>query len=335
MKKNFEWYKFDKVLSYNAVINCVIGARGVGKTYGAKRLAIKNAINKGEQFIYLRRYKSELKNAPNFFNDIAHEFPDWDLKVRGRTAIMRPKTAKKDDEWTLIGYFVPLSVSQANKSTAYPDVTTIIFDEFIIDKGNLLYLSNEVRVFLDFYNTVDRYQDKTRVLMLSNSASIMNPYFIDWNIIPDREIIKYGDGFVVVHTVDSSMYGAQVSKTRFGKFVTVHSKEYAQYAIENEFQDSTDDFVCKKTGVATHMFNLRTDDGKYSVWFDSGQWFVQKKIPKTPVTNLTLSKNMREGEIQATYSDKLMQTLRAAYRQGRMYFDDASTRNGIRKIFIR
>ena len=42
-RKKFSYYSFNKILSYNAVINMVMGARGLGKTYGAKRMVIKNA----------------------------------------------------------------------------------------------------------------------------------------------------------------------------------------------------------------------------------------------------------------------------------------------------
>ena len=84
-KKSFNervrFYDYGAVLSRNAVFNVVIGPRGDGKTYGAKQLAIKNAIKKGEQFILLRRYSTELGTRVSFFDDIAHniqkEFPGY------------------------------------------------------------------------------------------------------------------------------------------------------------------------------------------------------------------------------------------------------------------
>ena len=36
MNKNI-WYSYDKVLSYNAMLNFIIGERGVGKSYGIKK----------------------------------------------------------------------------------------------------------------------------------------------------------------------------------------------------------------------------------------------------------------------------------------------------------
>ena len=51
-----KYYSFDYILSHNAVYNFVVGARGLGKTYGAKRKAIKAFLKRGDQFVYTRRY---------------------------------------------------------------------------------------------------------------------------------------------------------------------------------------------------------------------------------------------------------------------------------------
>ena len=54
------YYNIDSALSYNALFTMIMGGRGIGKTYSAKKRAIKNFLAKGEQFVYLRRYKTEL-----------------------------------------------------------------------------------------------------------------------------------------------------------------------------------------------------------------------------------------------------------------------------------
>ena len=48
------YYSYDKLLSYNALLNLVIGERGVGKTYGAKKYVIKRYKKHHKQFAYLR-----------------------------------------------------------------------------------------------------------------------------------------------------------------------------------------------------------------------------------------------------------------------------------------
>ena len=78
-KQQFSYYNYSKLYSYNCTYNFLIGARGLGKTYGIKKKAIKDAIRRGDMFIYLRRYEGEIvAAAPTFFADIEfHIASDW------------------------------------------------------------------------------------------------------------------------------------------------------------------------------------------------------------------------------------------------------------------
>lgn len=324
------YYDFSRVRSYGARYLMVVGSRGTGKTYGAKKIAIKNAIEKGEQFIYLRRHKVEQKGRFTFFDDIAHEFPGYEFSVQGNNAVMRLEGDKK---WQTIGYFCVLSISQAQKSVAYPMVTTIIFDEFIIENPQIRYLDNEVTVFNNFYLTVDRYKDKTTVLMLSNSASIMNPYMLKWDVRPTSEFVRAGDGFIVCHFADDTQFKNDVAQTRFGKFIMSTDEEYANYAINNEFKDNTDDFIGKKSGKADYYCSIRTKNGCFSVWTDLPMITVQEYRPKREVMYCIDHKTMKEGDIYVKNNDKIMQVLRNRWRRGLILFDTPKSRNTFTEIF--
>ena len=324
------YYSYDRIRSYNARYLMVVGSRGTGKTYGAKRIAIKNAIEKGEQFIYLRRHRVEQKGRFTFFDDIAHEFPGWEFAVHGNDAVMRPEG---DEKWKIIGYFCVLSISQAQKSVAYPLVTTIIFDEFIIENPQIHYLDDEVRVFNNFYLTVDRYKDKTVVFMLSNSASIMNPYMLAWDIRPTSEFVKAGDGFIVCHFADDTQFRNDVAQTRFGKFILSTDEEYADYAINNKFKDYTDQFIGKKSGRANYYCTVRTQAGCFSVWTDLPFFAVQEYRPKKEIMYCISHKCMREGDIYVKPNDRIMQMMRNAWRRGFMVFDSSKSRNIFTEIF--
>ena len=54
-----------------------------------------------------------------------------------------------------MGYALALSTSNILKSTSFDGVTTIIFDEFIIDKGCYHYLQNEVESMLEMVDFDD------------------------------------------------------------------------------------------------------------------------------------------------------------------------------------
>ena len=95
-----------KILSYNALLNFIIASRGTGKTYGTTKFVAKKFIEKEEEFIYLRRYKSELqKSIPRFFNAISvnNEFPDHVFSHKGYNVLIDDKVA---------GYGVTLSTAQ-------------------------------------------------------------------------------------------------------------------------------------------------------------------------------------------------------------------------------
>jgi predicted AAA+ superfamily ATPase len=78
------YYDPNKMLSYNRILNFIIGARGIGKSYSMKVYPIKRFLKYGEQFIYVRRYKPELKKVTQYFDNIKHEFPNHEFKVKGR-----------------------------------------------------------------------------------------------------------------------------------------------------------------------------------------------------------------------------------------------------------
>src|SRR5690606_5610588 len=93
---------------------------------------------------------------------------------------------EKKRQWSTVCYFQCLSVGQQVKGASFDLVTSIVFDEFIIEKGLIQYLPDEATAMTNFYSTVDRNQDKTRVYFLANSVSITNPYFLEYDIRPDQ-----------------------------------------------------------------------------------------------------------------------------------------------------
>lgn len=336
----FSYYSFDKIMSYNATYMFVVGARGLGKTYGAKKFVIRDALRNGNQFIYLRRYKTELTGRGTFFADIAHEFPTHDLRVNGMMAEAAPigTRSQQKRKWEIIGYFASLSTAQTQKSVAYPKVKTILYDEFIIEKGALHYLSKEAKILNDFFSTVDRYKDKTRIIFMANAISIDNPYFLEYKILPKEgeEIVIKGDGFIACHFVDSDQFGSEVLKTKFGKFIA--DTEYAEFAVGNKFADNNDNMLGTKGGKASYTFTVETRSGIFSVWIDwAGPYFyIQEKRPKHESLFLTtVPEWMTNDKVLAHNGHKLFGYLRAAFRGGRAFFDTPVARNAFIELFQR
>ena len=87
------YWDIAKPLSYNALFNFIVGARGCGKTFGVKQWCIKDFLKTGYQFVYVRRYKTELKTVKTFFFDIADHFPNHTFEVKGNEFNIDGKTA--------------------------------------------------------------------------------------------------------------------------------------------------------------------------------------------------------------------------------------------------
>lgn len=250
------YWDIGKPLSYNALFNFIVGARGTGKTYGFKHWAIKDFLKSGSQFVYVRRYKQEMKDIKHFFDDIAGAFPSHTFDVKGMTFYVDGKIA---------GYAIPLSTSKIKKSTPYPDVNKICYDEFILDKGVYHYLPDEVVNFLELYSTIARLRD-VRVFFLSNALTMTNPYFDYFNIgLPYGKNIACRDD-ILIEMVEANEYKTVASQTRFGKIIS--GTAYGNYAVYNEFLRDNTTFVEKRNPASRYYFTLRYNNNNYGVWMD-------------------------------------------------------------------
>ena len=103
------YYELGNLLGRNKIMNILIGQRGCGKTFQAKKWAVKKFIETGKEFIWIRRYKTELKELDSFFNDIVSEgyFSSHSLEVKGKKAYIDGQVA---------GHFIALSVSAIGAS---------------------------------------------------------------------------------------------------------------------------------------------------------------------------------------------------------------------------
>ena len=346
-EKRLNFYSFDKILSFNAYWMFVVGARGNGKTYGAKKKAIKDAIQRKRQFIYMRRYKEELTLARDaFFDDIVaeDEFPDWDFRINGRNAEMAPKATMDDKKrkWQVIGYFVALSTGQSYKSVPFPNVWSIIFDEFILEKSMQHYLPNEAQIFQNFYNTVDRSKDQARVFFLANAVSIMNPYFLEFNIKPNElgemgRLRKLEDGtyYLAYHFIHDEMFIKQVNATKFGQFI--RETEYGKYAVQAEFADNHNELIEAKPEEAKPWISIETKDGTFSLWIARSpiRFWAQTMRPAQELLYTLDLTRVSADKAYLAYSDKQAQTLRACFNSGKVQFDTPQTRNMFINLFKR
>lgn len=345
MAKDFYW-NIDRTLTYSDVLFYVIlGNRGGGKSYGAKKRAIKNFITKGEQFGYIRRTKDDLKeSSKEFFKDVAKEFPDYEFKVDGNKFYCRlaiDEDNKKAKSWTeedIIGYGFNLTTGSNKKSIPYPRVTMLIYDEFMLDdqSSQQRYMKNEPRALLNLYETVARPgSDHPRVIlfMLANNTSVNNPYFLYWHLkCPDttkpdsngKYIWRHPSRPILVENVINPDFIEAKKKTEF--YGVIADTDYDDYSINNSFINDDETFVEKRSSTAKPYFSFNYKGKRYGVWIsmiEGLMWVSDQYDPGYPIVYSVTMKDHKPNTMflrsrrQAQHFNMFIQ----AYKDGCVRFE--------------
>lgn len=315
------WYDPNKTLTHNALYNLIIGNRSSGKSYGLKLRVIKNFKEKGQQFVYLRRFKDELdKSKDSYFDDIIldNAFPDDKITYDSDCYFLNGQ---------LMGYAMALTKAKDYKSSSYPNVWIIVFEEFIIEEtGFTHYLKNEVELFLGFYMSIDRYRG-CKVFFLGNNYTMFNPYTLFWDLkLPyNSNIVKAKKGRVLLEMVNNKSFIDERMKTDFG--MIVEGTPFADYAIQNKSRMDNDTFIMKKTEKCSYYFTFKYKDDLFGVWIDYtiGKFFVSKDVdPFFKIVycvtlddhnpNTMLLKNINKSVYFRNFIDN--------YKDGNVYFEN-------------
>lgn len=318
------WWSRSLLLSHNCILNMVLTNRGGGKTYDCTSWCVDDFKKTGSQGMWVRRYQTEidemLQNG-KFFDAVREKYPDDELTIEGNMGLINGKPAI---------YFVALSTSRQLKSNNYPTVNKIIFDEFIIGKGRITYLKNEVEVFLDLYETVARTRDNVRAVLLGNSVTIVNPYFLFWNIKPNPRKRFTVKGQVCVELFTDAVFIAKKKQSRFGQLV--NGTRYGDYAIENQWLLDNDTFVEPKTAKAEFMLGMKYNGVMYGFWvdYDVGLIYVNRQYDPSSYSLYCLTKDDHEANlllIKTLNDNARVKRIVYAFRNGLLRFQDMQVKN--------
>jgi hypothetical protein len=338
-----KYWDIRRTLTHNCLFNFIIGNRGAGKTFGSLDYAIdkhlkEKAKGRNWQFLYVRRLTTELEKLTimrggRLFKSVEKKYPDHVFKAESNILTCDKK---------VMGYAVPLSTASIMKSDSFPDVQMIIFDEFIIDNsGTYHYLKDEVRKFLDLYETVARpgtNHPPVIVFFLSNAVSIANPYFDYFylNKPYHGEFQKFGKTKdILVQNVEVSQLKEDKHNSRFGQLID--GSEYSAYAIDNEWLLDNNDFIEKKTQRCEYRMSLRYKDTWLGVWYDPVQWlyFISTDVDlshpaKYSATTDDHKPNIMLMRLGKSLSD--MKHLTSAYNMGAVRYESIKIKNWFRDI---
>jgi hypothetical protein len=182
------FYSLTKILSIEAQYNVIIGERSNGKTYGSLVHAIDQYFNgnKGELAI-VRRWQEDIRGnrAKDVFSSILEDGVIERLSGGLYTGIKYYGSkwyfCNYDDdgkaiynEGDIFAHAFALSDTEHNKSISFPNIRTIIFDEFMT-RGT--YLPDEFVLFMNTVSTIVRQRKDVTIFMLGNTVNKYSPYF--------------------------------------------------------------------------------------------------------------------------------------------------------------
>lgn len=231
------------------------GERSNGKTYSALDYVAERYFQTGEQFAYIRRFGEDVRKknlmtlfAPHVENNKIREYSQGKWSLVDYTGNKFYPVNFDDDTNKFgrapepMGFAFDLNSVEHHKSTSFPRVTTIIFDEFLSRQG---YLTNEFVLFMNMLSTIIRDRNNVKIFMIGNTVNKYCPYFSEMGLthIKDQkpgtiDIYRYADtglSVVVEYCDPMAKRGGKSSDIYFAfdnpqlKMITTGSWEIAIY----------------------------------------------------------------------------------------------------------
>lgn len=257
------YFDMEYVDSKHCFLNCCMGARGIGKTEQNLGSGLEDFRDYGNEFAYVRRYKSELSGARELLNK-------WvdDVKYIG------DKNGGGSWHWygNRLGFAIPLSVAGNYKSGFdFSKVTRIIFDEAILmPSSTQRYLPNEVEALLELISTIARHRPNVKVYILGNNLSFFNPYVVYFNVkVFKDEYISRERSLFIGFFKDSPKLREIEEKTplyKLTKGTAYHEYHYNNMALAKNIINYTSktqsDKIMMRLIINNYTLNIYTRSGK-------------------------------------------------------------------------
>lgn len=208
-----KYYSLNNILKKHAQYNVIFGKRSNGKTFACLEYGIKEFFKNGSEIAYIRRNIEDLrgKRGRTLFDNLVslgliekYSNGVWtDVYYYGlRWYFCRwveddngHKTRITDEKPFCNGF--ALSGMEHDKSSSYPRVRTIIFDEFL-SRG--VYLPDEFIIFMNTLSTIARLRTDVNIFMVGNTVNKYCPYFAEMglkNVKTQKsgtiDLYKYGE----------------------------------------------------------------------------------------------------------------------------------------------
>lgn len=339
-----EYYDGTKLLSMLDINNqkpeiyICCGNRTGGKTTFFNRMVVKRFLDKGEKFALLYRYNYELDDcADKFFKDIsALFFNGMEMQsVRRASGIYHELFLDEKS----CGYAISLNSADQIKKYSHllSDVCRILFDEFQSESGK--YCPNEINKLQSVHTSIARGQGKqTRyvpVYMLSNTVTILNPYFVEFGICDrlkaDTKFLK-GDGFVMEQCYIESASLAQ-KQSAFNR--AFKNSNYLAYSAENIYLNDNTAFIERPlNSQSRYIATLKYCGKEYGLreYASLGIIYCDNNPDKTYKYKISVTTDDHQmNYVMLKRNDMFLENLRYLFERGCFRFKDMKCKEAVLK----
>lgn len=216
-----KYYELDNIMAENALYNYIIGERSNGKTTAVLRHIVRDYFETGRRGAIIRQMEEDIKGhkgASLFAGMIDGGMIDelTDGEYQGVKYFNRAYYLGKQDEmdnWVYekepFAHIFAISQSLHYKSNSYPNIGTIMFDEFM--RQDHMYLKDEVTQFINLVSTLVRDKDIASIFLVANTVSWNSPYFAMFDM---KFVSQMEPGEMVVFDRRSTQPSGKVLTTR-------------------------------------------------------------------------------------------------------------------------
>lgn len=204
-----QYYKLDRVLKTGAVYIMMIGERSRGKSFAVLEHCIKDYFETGAELVMVRRWDSDLRGqrGQQIFADMETKGIIKKLSKGEWTGIYYwsgrwyfckydKKSGKRITAPKPFAYALSINMYERHdKSTQYPLVKNIFFDEFMAknDAQGGDYIPDEFVSFMNILSGVIRdREDMHHIFMAGNTINHFSPYFREMGLEKVKDM-KPGD----------------------------------------------------------------------------------------------------------------------------------------------
>ncbi len=273
---------FNQISKIRTPFILIVGARGIGKTYGALKYVVENEIC----FALMRRTKIQVEmirtpEASPFKPLILDTGCCADLKP-----INKELSGVYGEDSKLLGYVIALSTIANLRGFSGQDIEWLVYDEFIPEKHERPIRSEET-AFLNAYETINRNRElqgrpPLKCICMANSNDVDNAVFralglvgVAVKMLERKQELYINDkrGVTIIMPQGSPISEA---KRQTALYRAAQNDNFSEMALDNDF--SNNDFRNVKSLPLAGYIPLAATNSFYIYQHKSGAGYYLSSV---------------------------------------------------------